>query len=686
MKIFIGWFSRSVSIIFLFFITGAYCANAQVCQQWVARYDGAQSTGDSGVDIVVDPDGNIYVTGSATWENQYSDYSTIKYDPLGIPLWIARYDGPSHNSDQPEAMVIDEDRNIYVTGRSKDDASDWDYLTVKYDTDGNELWTARYNGTGNDWDRAFAIAVDPSGNVFVTGYSENLDDKDFVTVKYDSSGRQQWVDRYNGPGYDDDEGYAITTDTEGYAYVTGWSKELNPTCDYLTIKFDPMGNREWIAHYNGTGNWYDHARTIAVDQEGNVYVSGGSTGESGASQDYTTIKYSPDGDEFWVARYDGIVSDLDAVTAMILDENGNVYVTGQSMGYGEGYSYDHVTIKYDNDGNQQWLARYNGPGNYWDEAYDLVLDNEGNVYTTGFCTGGWTGWDYVTLKYNSAGVQQWVICYDGPDYGWGDDIASAMAIDTEGNVIITGYSDGYNTNNDFATIKYSQGDNPYFELSLIPFVTPIEIPASGGSFEFYLSADNNTSTAQVVNLWIEAVLEGGFLHPILLGPAEVNLNPGNNIYHHTQVVPETAPSGLYHYVAYIGIHPGVTWDCDSLQIFKMSATDGQPAPDEVTWNDPFQENLNEAVQNSPADEIQASVYPAPFNSSAMILFDLPDAAQVELTLYDLQGRAVVTPYKGWLNSGNHNLAIDGSQLSSGIYIYRLSTADFKTEGKMVLLK
>ena len=80
-----------------------------------------------------------------------------------------------------------------------------------------------------------------------------------------------------------------------------------------------------------------------------------------------------------------------------MDGSGNVYVTGRS--YGSGTDYDYATLKYDPDGNQLWIQRYNGPGNALDEATAIAVDGAGNVYVTGFGSGSGTDYDYATLKY-----------------------------------------------------------------------------------------------------------------------------------------------------------------------------------------------------------------------------------------------------------------------------------------------
>ena len=101
--------------------------------------------------------------------------------------------------------------------------------------------------------------------------------------------------------------------------------------------------RRWVRRYNGPGNGSDQAHGLAVDGQGNVYVTGESDG-AGSSRDYATIKYSPSGEELWAARYNGPGNGIDVAEGLFVDSQGNVYVTGYSMGNGS--DYDYFTIKY----------------------------------------------------------------------------------------------------------------------------------------------------------------------------------------------------------------------------------------------------------------------------------------------------------------------------------------------------
>src|SRR4051812_12456520 len=82
--------------------------------------------------------------------------------------------------------------------------------------------------------------------------------------------------------------------------------------------------------------------------------------------------------------------------------------------------------------NIQWQARYAGPGPSVDRGEDMVMDASGNVYVTGIGVGTSGNFDYITIKYNAAGVQQWIAQYNGT--GNGLDEAHAVTVDAAGNV------------------------------------------------------------------------------------------------------------------------------------------------------------------------------------------------------------------------------------------------------------
>ncbi len=422
-------------------------------EKWVARYNGPGNGEDWISGLAVDRLGNVYVTGHSWGSGTHYDYATIKYNTNGKQLWVKRYNGPGNWYDYAEAIAADGSGNVYVTGSSSGSSLVRDYATIKYSPNGNQLWVKRYNGPGNGEDYASAIAVDASGNVYVTGHSRGSGtDYDYATIKYNTNGKQLWVGRYDGPGHNYDDATAIAVDGSGNVYVTGHGYGSDTGTDYATIKYNTNGNQLWAKRYNGPGDSEDnndYAEAIAVDGSGNVYVTGTCWG-SWTAYDYATIKYSPNGKQLWVKNYDGPDNGSDDASAIAVDGSGNVYVTGTSKG--SGTDYDYATIKYNTSGKQLWVKRYNGPGNGYDSAYAIAADGSGNVYVTGHSYGSDTGTDYATVKYNTNGNQLWAKRYNGP--GKGRDEAEAIAVDGSGHIYVAGTSWGSGTNYDYATIKY----------------------------------------------------------------------------------------------------------------------------------------------------------------------------------------------------------------------------------------
>jgi hypothetical protein len=539
-----------------------------VKEEWVARYDSICST-DAAACLAVDGAGNLYVAGYGNRGVAGRDYLTIRYNPEnGDTLWTSFYTGRNitNSNDWIIDMAVDGDGYIYVTGASIDSVH-YNIVTVKIDSlDGDTLWTDRYKGPHRLGSTGHAIAVNDTG-VYVTGYVDNTDANhlDCVTIRYDKeNGDTIWTSTYNGPASHIDAGYDIVLDSAGYIYVTGTAKGIESYYDYLTIKYDPeTGYSLWVAIYNGPGNGEDQARGIALDDSGYVYVTGYSLAEAG-SFEIATIKYDPDtGDSLWVKRYDNhqILSEH-GNPYITVDEPGNVYVAGP---YWNGTNYDYVTIKYDAFGNECWDTTYSGPGNGDDWPRDIALDRCGYVYVTGKSEDDTTGLDYATVKYDpDTGDKLWVMRYNGT--GNGIDYAEAITVDDDFNVYVTGVSTGDTTGYDWATIKYSQ---PGVFIRLTPS-GPVDVPR-GGNLEFDAFIRNCTDRDVRGEYWrtvlfpdsTEIFIPSGLLYYVNPLPGQVPRQGSQEIYDGL-FIPMPADTGSYNLIGRIGVYPDRIIDADSL--------------------------------------------------------------------------------------------------------------------------
>lgn len=436
----------------LLFIFVLHCSAllSQVSTIWEQRYNGTGNGYDEATSMFIDSDGNIYTAGASTGSGTDIDFAVVKYSQAGALLWSARYNGPGNGADDAYLVKSDNSGNVYVSGASTGSGTELDYCIVKYNSDGVQQWVARYNGPGNAIDEVYSLQVDNNGNVYITGYSNGgTTGDDVCTIKYDSFGTEQWVKRYNGSGNNDDYGNSIQIDNSGNCYVTCAVSGTTSDLDFVTIKYDASGSQGWVATYNGPGNGEDFPSSNAIDGNGNIYVTGYSMGSS-TDMDYCTIKYSSSGQQQWVQRYDG-PDGYDESFNVIVDNSGNVYVTGNSSGIGTGD--DYCTIKYDNSGQEMWVARYDGGGGVSNDYCNWVaVDPTGNVYVTGIVGDSTGPKNCATIGYNSAGAQQWLVTYNGPGNEF--DSGNALAVDNAGNVYVTGGSDNA-SNTDFITIRYS---------------------------------------------------------------------------------------------------------------------------------------------------------------------------------------------------------------------------------------
>lgn len=468
--------SRIIWLHAAFFLSVAFPVQAQLQlkPQWVARYDGPTHSGDRAKAIAIDDSGNVYLTGSTSYGDFRSDYATVKYSAKGVGQWIAQYNGTGNRYDDAVDIAVDLAGNVYVTGSSSSFGDETDFTTIKYSANGVELWAARHNPPGIFYDKAVVLAIDDAGNVYVTGSSRrgSIPD-DYLTIKYDTNGAEQWVARYDGPGNAGDGASAIAVDDSGNVYVTGWSAGSGTHVDYATIKYNSNGVEQWVTRYNGPGSSVDLAVDLGIDHAGNVYVTGSTDDAGPGSIDYATIKYDMNGVEQWVSLYDGPSGLVDdRATALALDDSGNVYVTGSSPGLNNSAD-EYATIKYNGNGVQQWVARYNGVFHTADRALAIAIDKRANIYVTGLSNDGNFD-DCATVKYNSRGEQLWVSRYNGLENG--NDVGAEIVVDgsVNANVYVAGWSRG--NFDDYLTIKYVQ--NP--ELSVTPVAINFLNVAPGG--------------------------------------------------------------------------------------------------------------------------------------------------------------------------------------------------------------
>ncbi len=362
--------------------------------------------------------------------------------------WGQIYSGTAKGMDEAHAIAADAAGNIYATGASVNSNGDLDIITLKYTPAGAILWKQIFNGTANEDDNGKAIAVDASGNCYVAGYATGKGTgEDIILIKYDAAGTLLWSQTYNGTADSSDEVAAIALDSEGNIYITGYASNKVTGTDVTTIKYDTAGNRQWIKTFNGTANGNDAARAIVIDNAGNAFITGYSVNTE-TFYDITTIKYSVKGEELWVATYNGKADDYDEANAITMDDKGNIYVAGFTDVSDK--RNDLIVIAYKNTGEQLWLQTYSGKGN--DDEARSVAFALGNICVTGHSTNKSGDFDILTICYSTLGDKLWLQTYNGDLKS--DDEGIAITTDLQGACYITGYSNNIGLSEEIVTIKY----------------------------------------------------------------------------------------------------------------------------------------------------------------------------------------------------------------------------------------
>ncbi len=312
-------------------------------EMWVKRnpnrYPGF---GSVGLQARISDSGYVYVGGQGVGLGGVPDIITWKLDTGGNLIWMAQYDGQDHDADRFYDMVLDPWGNIVVVGETYIAAPQfgYDYITIKYAPNGDTLWTRRYDAGVAGWDLARGVTVDVLGNIYVTGWSDSIGTgSDALTIKYDPDGNMLWTQRYNSPTNGGDTGDDIAVDRFGNVYVTGITAGIS----YATHKYDNNGVHQWTQVYLAGGSAFSvRFPRISLDTAGNVYATV-RVPECQFDSDVGVVKYTASGNLHWVATY-GRPCASEGAYALAVDASGNVYLTGYLGSAGN--SFDYLTVKF----------------------------------------------------------------------------------------------------------------------------------------------------------------------------------------------------------------------------------------------------------------------------------------------------------------------------------------------------
>lgn len=314
---------------------------------------------------------------------------------------------------------------MYIAGDASTPVGYPTFLILCADTTGDIKWV--YRDTLHQG-AGTAIKIGYSGDIYATGYKILFNQTDIVLLKFDSLGNLKWQYIYDGGSYD--EANNLEIDSNENIYIAGNTTQPGTMDDFCVLKIDSSGNLKWIYTYNGPANYIDNLYAMAMDKNSNIYVTGRSWG---IHADICAIKIDPSGNEKWVYRYNGGGNYYDEGRDIVVDDSGNVYVCGISLDYDSTTLF--TVIKIDSLGNERWVYLDKGIYNNTAQAQSICLDNSGNLYVGGFCKNSLYNPKLYLIKMNSMGNVIWRYVYENsPQQGWTRHITS----DIHGNIYLTG--------------------------------------------------------------------------------------------------------------------------------------------------------------------------------------------------------------------------------------------------------
>lgn len=335
-----------------------------------------------------------------------------------------------------------------------------------------------------------------TGNAIVAGQSTNI-----LTSKIAPDGTILWQQQLNGTANGKDFGTANCIDANGNIYVAGAVYDFTNNFDYIIACYDPNGNLQWQQTFDGTAHNYDVPTAITNDNNGNIYVTGSSLGTTSLTDFVTMQLNASNGQINWVKSYN-YANMYEIPVSILINSNGNIYVTGASASSIN--NWDIATIEYDPSGNLINQDRNTSVSNGFDKPTDMRRDANGNIYIVGRAIGANANFDIKLIKLNSSLAVQWIKTFDGQGL---NDEASSIEIDNNGNIIIAGYVQKPIGGKEYIIIKYDTNGNLLWQQEKDfssdngdNIVKDLTIDLAGNIFVTGETYDNGNSKIETIKL------------------------------------------------------------------------------------------------------------------------------------------------------------------------------------------
>lgn len=633
-------------------------------------------------------------------------------------------------------VKADVNGNVYVTGDRTLNSFDIDCYMVKYDSLGNQLWSYNYSPPNTGRNYGVKILVDASGNTYVGGISQYATGNVIVLFKLDPSGNFLWEDtvKTQDPGgHYNNVMNDMAFDASGNIIMVGATQGYNVAgYPYVTVtKHTPNGTQLWI-NQTPVGYAYNYATGVVTDANDNIYISGWESGSTGSGRRFVARKYTPGGAMDWEDVYDTdpTVSDLDEALDIGIDNVGDIYVGGATQG--SGGNYDYLVRKYNTGGALQWTTTVSSaPGVNDDRLVQMHVTPSGDVYLTGNHNSA-TDQNVMTAKLNASGAVMWTRLYDRGSYDVPFGITSHPST---GDVTIAVQTRRGSFYVDIATLKYTaNGDTVYQKVQpSIAQGAPRAVQLKGNGDVYVTGTDgnrgitfritdadaylrqvvtgpgvydfNSTSDTTAMTIDMQAGTGNGNMLVSFLANAVGNTSwcSGTNApldLSDFRWVINSDVNSMTAAILNIGLslvsgilssrYHGMD-DPSKFSIYqrpldgsgefcKLTTTfaNGIMSAPVTGFSEFFIGSETDTFNYNPlrVPTLTAShhlaCYPNPTSGSTTLSFELPAAAQVNISVVDMMGRMIANPYNKPMKPGKHTLPLSLDNYSTGIYFIKLN--------------
>lgn len=545
---------------------------------WSYTYNGPAGFDDYAVAIKTGPDNNPVATGTRTGSGSGFDYYTVKLDRTDNPalreIWANSYDDDNSLENEATCVAVGGDGSVTVSGNSMlyngETGSVNSLYTLGYSQGGAPTALHdQYNGPitgGAVNDKAVASAVDAANNVVVVGNGLNAPapggNNDIYLIKYDAAGNMLWeAIPFDGAEHGNDLPTAVALRADGSIFISGYTGKAAPNAgkaNFFAAKYSATGVKIWSYEYSVKADGDNKASSLAVDANGDPYVTGYITNADG-NKDFYTVKFDGASNSDtpvikWSQPYGDSFHGDDQAAAVMIDRandadpvSGNIVVVGTTLsGTGD---HDITILRYDQAGNRNWAHTLKRPA-YDDYAKALGLDSQGNIFVaTNSSKSGIT--HSLGLKYDYQGNYLGATGYDIDPGSLLSDEAKAIAVNSLNEAFVAGFKKNAGAVKDFLVYKIAAEISP----ALMPYtftVSPLHTSVilywqdnTAGKNGFNIQKQAGAcSFASNSNTWIDLPTQGAAATNF----TDSGLTPGSTFCYRIQTTLSSGAKSRWNYL------------------------------------------------------------------------------------------------------------------------------------------